>query len=96
MSLLKKKKDDYLNQAIADRDSLSRWNNYAVRTGDTKVKKSSLGYQDSFLNKLFGLEKKRPKPRAPTSKRKTERETALSKPKTKLFKKKGKDMTMWS
>ncbi|MEI8364270.1 MAG: hypothetical protein WCF78_02340 [archaeon] len=96
MSLLKKKKIDYLNQAIVDKDSLSKWNNYAVRTGETKVKRSSLGYQDNFLKKLFGLEKKKPTPKQANTKRKSEKETALSKPKVKLFKKKGKDMTMWS
>ncbi|GEM_PF-2513312 len=96
MGLLKKSKNDYLNQAIVDRDSLSKWNSYAARTGDTKVKRSSLGYQDNPILKFLGLEKKKPKPRNPNVRKKQERETALSRPKTKLFKKKGKDMTMWS
>ncbi len=94
MSLLKKKKMDYLNEALVDKNSLSKLNEYSIRTGDTKIKKSSLGYNDNFLEKLLGIEKKKPKPSNPKSKK--EKVTALSKPKPKLFKKKGKDMTMWS
>jgi len=97
MSILKRRKgSDYLNQAIVDSNSLSKWNDYATRTGDTKVHRSSLGYNDNPLLKLLGLEKKKPKPRNPNAKRKAERETNLSRPTFRIFKKKGKEMKMWS
>jgi hypothetical protein len=96
MGLLKKKrKIDYLNQAIVDRDSLSKWNDYSIRTGDTKVRRSSLGYQDNPILKVLGLEKKKPKPK-PSNHKKPVRETSLGRKKISLFKKKRKDMTMWS
>jgi len=94
MALLKKKKADFLNEALVDRNSLSKWNDYSIRTGETKIKRSSLGYQDSFIEKLLGIEKKKPKPI--NSKAKKEKITNLSKPKSRLFKKKGKEMAMWS